>query len=506
MTSTKSDKKVAVVGAGPGGLTAAMILAHRGLDVTVFEKEDHVGGRNADVQLGDYHFDLGPTFLMMKFILEEVFDEAGKQADDYFEYVELDPMYRLQFAEDHIDPSADHDKMRAEIKRVFPGEEQNLDKFLSKEKVRFDRMIPCLQKHYSTLLSMVSAPMLKALPILSLGKTLYGVLGDYFNEEKLRLSFTFQSKYLGMSPWNCPAAFAILSYIEHQFGVWHTQGGLSQISVNMAKVVEENGGRLKLGTPVKEILVENGKAKGVLLEDDSKEAFDAVVINADFAHAMSELVPAAKRRKYTDGKLQAMKYSCSTFMLYLGLDKVYDMPHHTIVFAKDYHANVNDIFEGRLSDDTSFYVRNASISDPKLAPDGHSAVYVLVPCANTTAAVDWPKERERYRDLILKAIAERTAMTDIADHIKEELVIVPDDWRDKYSVYNGATFNLAHNIGQMLYFRPRNRFEEFSNCYLTGGGTHPGSGIPTILESGRISANLLCRDFGISFLSKNIMT
>jgi len=498
---------VAVVGAGPGGLTAAMILAHRGLDVTVYEQKDYVGGRNSTLRLGDYVFDLGPTFLMMKFILDEVFDEAGKVSSDYLEFVELDPMYALSFKDYVINPTTDRDRMKAEIAKCFKGQEQNLDKFMAREKVRFDKMLPCLQKDYSTFSSMFCGPLLKALPHLSLHKTLFRVLGDYFDPAELRLSFTFQSKYLGMSPWECPAAFAILSYIEHAFGVYHTTGGLSRISECMAEVVEENGGAVRLAAPVTKLVVEGGTATGLELQNGERVDADAVIINADFAHAMSKIVPPEARRKYTESRLQSMKYSCSTFMLYLGLDKLYDdMPHHTIVFAEDYRRNVEDIFKRKLlSQDTSVYVRNASVTDKTLAPEGHSAVYVLVPVANLTADIDWEKESDGFKEAVLTQIAERTSMTDVREHIVEEKVVTPLDWRDEYSVYSGATFNLAHTLGQMLYLRPRNRFEEFRNCYIVGGGTHPGSGIPTILESGRIAANLVCRDSDVPFISKNVM-
>ncbi len=182
-------------------------------------------------------------------------------------------------------------------------------------------------------------------------------------------------------------------------------------------------------------------------------------------------------------------------MLYLGLDKIYDEPHHAIHFARDYQANIADIAQHkRLSEDCSFYVRNASITDPTLAPEGKSALYVLVPTPNATGQADWERERGPMRDRVLEHIKSRTSMTDIDAHIEVEHCITPADWAAK-DVYFGATFNLAHTLTQMLYFRPRNRFEELEHCYLVGGGTHPGSGLPTIYESGRISANLLTRRY-----------
>jgi phytoene desaturase len=187
-------------------------------------------------------------------------------------------------------------------------------------------------------------------------------------------------------------------------------------------------------------------------------------------------------------------------MLYLGLDKVYDLPHHSIIFADDYLDNLEDVFKRKtLSDDMSYYIRNATITDPTLAPEGKSAVYVLVPVPNQKSGIDWEQQREPYRDRVLEAIESGTCMSDVRQHIEAERVITPLDWEQEYNVFLGATFNLAHTLGQMMYFRPRNRFEELEHCYLVGGGTHPGSGVPTILESGRISANLICDHYDVPY-------
>jgi phytoene desaturase len=257
-------------------------------------------------------------------------------------------------------------------------------------------------------------------------------------------------------------------------------------------VARRHGAEIRLGSPVERILVEDRKTIGVRLAGGEEIRGDDVVINADFGYAATHLFEPGVLRKYTPAKLSKMALSCSTFMLYLGLDKVYDMPHHTVVFAEDYRTNVDSIFEGReLTSDISFYIRNADVTDPTLSPEGHSALYVLVPAPNLRGVMDWAGIRESFRELTLDAIASRTEMTDIRDHIREERVITPLDWRDHSNVYEGATFNLAHNLTQMIYLRPRNKFEELENCYLVGGGTHPGSGLPTIYQSGRIAANLI---------------
>ncbi|ERP38671.1 phytoene desaturase family protein [Chitinivibrio alkaliphilus] len=493
--------RIGIVGAGPGGLTSAMILAHRGYDVDVFEKEATLGGRNASLQLGDYTFDVGPTFLMMTFILREVFEHAGKNLDDYCTVIPLDPMYRLDFGEISLEPSAHHEKMRAQIARLFPGEEEGFDRLLKREKSRYEYMYPCLQRPYSTAGSMLSKTLLRAVPHLSMGKSLYGVLSDYFQSEELKTAFTFQAKYIGMSPWQCPGLYTMIPYVEHAFGIDHVTGGLSAISEAMAQVTREHGGKIYLSTPVKQIETDSKKrARGVILESGERHSYDAVIVNADFGYAATNLFAPGVIRKWQKKTLDKKKYSCSTFMLYLGLDTLYDEPHHQIVFAEDYKANIGDIVsEKRLSDDMSIYIRNASKTDPTLAPKGHSALYILVPVSNTRAPFSWDEKRTReYRRKILDRIIARTGMKDLESHIVEEKCLTPDMWEHEFNLFDGSTFNLGHNLSQMLYLRPRNKFEEVGNCYLVGGGTHPGSGLPTIYESGKISANLVSEEYPLS--------
>ena len=504
MAKTPEQTHVVIIGAGPGGLTTAMLLGARGFRVTVLEKNARVGGRNAAIVRNGYVFDVGPTFLMMKFILDEVFEEAGRHSADYLHFVKLEPMYRLQFHDRCLEPTTNHTAMRQQLERLFPGSGPGFDRFLRTEGRRFRLMYPCLQKDYSSLHRLLSPDLLRALPYLSLGRSLISVLGDYFGHDLLKLAFTFQSKYLGMSAWECPGLFAILPYLEHEFGVYHVMGGLSRISEAMARVALEHGVELRLSTPVRRILVTGQRAVGVELENGERIPADEVVINADFGHAMKRLMPPGVLRKYTPERVDRLEYSCSTFMLYLGLDKLYDLPHHTIFFARDYRANIRDVFQRKvLSKEISFYVRNASVTDPTLVPPGHSAVYVLVPVPNLTASIDWKAEAPLFREQVLSALEERAGMAGIRRHIREEIVFTPLTW-EAMGIQYGATFNLSHKLTQMLYLRPRNKFEELDHCYLVGGGTHPGSGLPTIYESGRIAANLICRKYGVEFVSKNV--
>ena len=493
-------KKVIVVGAGPGGLTCAMILSYRGFSVTVYEKEDRVGGRNAPLKLGPYTFDTGPTFLMMKFILEEMFSEAGKDVSKYLEMRKIEPMYFLDYGNIQLYPSTDVVKTTEEVKRIFPGDENGVAKFYKRERHRFSLLFPCLQKDYVHFRTFFHPDFIKAIPVLGIGESLFQNLGRYFSDDRLKMSFSFQSKYLGMSPWECPAAFTMIPYIERKYGIYHVIGGLNAISAAMAKAAGDNGAEIKLKSPVQEIITEGGKATGVLLASGKKDFADDIVINADFGYAMTHLFRPGLLKKYTPHKVANKKYSCSTFMIYLGIDKKYDMPHHNIYFSNDYEGNVKDIFDNnRISDDPSFYLQNASVTDTTLAPPGKSTIYILVPIPNNASGIDWEKEKDMFKEKILDLVVARTLMKDLRDHIEVERITTPLDWENNYNIYLGATFNLAHNLMQMLYFRPRNEFEEVKNCYLVGGGTHPGSGLPTIYESGRITSNLLSKKYGMPF-------
>jgi phytoene desaturase len=495
-----ANKKVIIVGAGPGGLSAGMLLASKGYDVKIYEKEAIIGGRNGFIKHGEYTFDIGPTFFMMKNILEYIFTAAGKKLDDYCQVIPLEPMYRLCYhGNKDLLASSNPEIMKERIDKFSSGSAEGYEKYLKKEKKKYDTLIPCLAIPYSSVLDFFAWQFIRSLPYLDAHCSLYDVLSRYFKDPDVIISFTFQAKYIGMSPWKAPGTFSIISYIEHGGGIYHIKGGLNQLSQGMVKAFKKDGGEIVLSSPVKEIIIENNKVVGVLLEDGKIDKADYTIINADFAHAMTNLVQEKHLKKYKKEKLEKKKYSCSTYMLYLGVNKTYkDIAHHNIIFANDYKNNVSEITETlELSKDFSFYVQNASVTDESLAPKGKSTLYVLVPVPNNFSHIDWDKEKHSFRDKVINAMETSGGFHDVRKNIEEEIIITPLDWENKYSVFKGATFNLAHNIGQMLILRPHNEFEEFKNCYLVGGGTHPGSGLPTIYESGRISAELIMKRDGI---------
>ena len=486
-------QKIGIIGAWPGGLTAAMILSHRGYDVTVLEKQDQVGGRNGEFSIDGFRFDIGPTFLMMRSVLDDVFELAWAKSDEYLEFILLEHMYRLHFGDTDINMYFDKDKMRQEIKRLYPDEVAGFDRYLQKEGKRFEAVLPCLSRDYSSLKQFVnSKDLIKLVPHLWLWKSVYDILSKYFSEEKLRLAFTFQAKYLGMSPWQCPAIFTILSYIEHQYGIYHIKWGLSEISRAMAIVSRKNGTNIRLSTAVKKCHIdEKRNISEVELENGEMLQFDQVILNADFWEAMMKLFEPQDLKKWTPQKLDEKKYSCSTYMMYIGLDTIYDTPFHQIVFADNYKENIEKISRNELDvNDFSLYVRNASIIDETLAPKWKSGLYILIPVANQRSGVDWSEYHDTMRENALDILETKAGFPKIREHIVVEKTLNPSDWQAA-DVYAGSTFNLAHTLDQMIYFRPRNKFEEFKNCYIVGWGTHPGSGLPTIYESARIVADMI---------------
>lgn len=489
------SKKVIIVGAGPGGLASSMMLSSKGFDVDIYEKQSYIGGRTSSFNLKEeFKFDLGPTFLMMDFILEELFEECGLEIKEYLDVVEVDPMYRLVLPSGkEFFPSRNPIKMKKEIEENFKGSYKSYLKFMESEKDKLDHLLPCLQVPYDSYTDLTKPRFIKAIPYLDVNVSVYDVLKRYFDDEELALSFTFQAKYLGMSPWTCPGGFSIIPYIEHKYGIHHTTGGLNEITKGFAKASEAMGTKIHLSKEVKEVVVRDGKARGVLLADGRFMESDYVIINADFAHAMTNIIKEQDNKKYTREKIDNKKYSCSTYMIYLALDKIYDQfPHHNIIFAKDYKKNLTEISDSMvLSEDPSVYVQNASVTDGTLAPEGMSTLYILVPAPNNKSEIIWDDIKDSFREKILDIVEDKGGFVNLRDHILEEKVITPHDWENEKDVYSGATFNLSHSVDQLLVFRPHNKHEQFDRCYIVGGGTHPGSGLPTIFESARISSRMI---------------
>jgi phytoene desaturase len=489
-------KNVGIIGAGPGGLATGVLLKHQGFDVDIFEIQNQVGGRNAKISMGDYHFDVGPTFFLMPQVLEEIFHTVGKPVSEYIDLRQIEPLYRLDFGEGaELRPSSDFEKTKKDISKLSAHDAANLEKFFELQEKKFRHIGPLLQKPLMSLkdAASIGMNMLSAFPYLLKG-SVYDELAEHFEDDRVRLAFTFQSKYLGMSPFQCPSLFSILSHIEHSFGVWHPIGGCNQISKGLAKLFVEMGGNLHLEHRIVNCNVDQRKITDLEIENKDgikKKEFDYVVMNADFAHGMKNLFKKDVRRKYTDEKISKMKFSCSTFMIYAGLDTVLPLDHHGIYFSKNYKKNLQQITETHeLPEDPSFYIHNPSKIDHTLAPSGKSALYILVPVPNLDSKTNWNIEKDIYKNKILDLIESRTKI-DIRKHMLCSRVVTPLDWQNEFKVMKGATFSFTHSLDQISYFRPHNKSEDFSNLFITGGGTHPGSGLPTIFQSSLIASDLI---------------
>ncbi len=493
---------VVIVGAGPGGLAAALQLSTAGARVTILEKQNWVGGRTATFEQDGFRFDFGPTFFLYPRVLQEIFESVGLDLMSEVPMVRLDPQYRISFAAGgRIDATPDIEAMERQIAEFSPQDQGAITRYMRDNREKLARFRPILEAPFNSARDLLSPSVLAAFPWLKPWRSLGQELSSYFKDPRLAIAFSFQSKYLGMSPFKCPSLFSILSYLEYEHGVFHPLGGCGQVSSRMAEIARDRGVEIHLNEAVIGFSFDGKRPRSVHTNHGSYDA-DAVIINADFAQAMHDLVPDGLRRRWTNAKISQKLFSCSTFMLYLGIDGTFpELPHHTIHIAADYQRNLRQIEQDFvLPELPSFYVQNACRTDPSLAPPGQSTLYVLVPVPHENKNVRWDEHTRRaYRELTLDQLA-KEGLNDIRQRIVTERVITPQDWQQDFGLYRGATFNLAHNLAQMLHRRPHNRFEDLQNVYLVGGGTHPGSGLPVIYESSRITCKQLLPTLGLDVL------
>ena len=492
-------KQIAVIGAGVAGLSSAIRLQHLGHEVHIYEKNLKPGGKMHQIKEQGFTFDVGPTIVMMKDMYEEVFTFCGRDLKDYMEYSPVDPMLTLHFSKEEVMPlSTDLTKLIHQLEGVSDGDTQGYLSFLADIYKRY-----LIAKNHFLTRSFRRAwdfynprTIYQALRLRTFNDA-YSSIAKFVKDDRLRKSLAFQTLYIGISPYQGPSLYSIIPMIELFYGVQYFKGGMHAYAKAMEKLFLELGGQIHYGTSVDEILVEGKKTTGIRLGDAVVQS-DSVICNADFPHAMVNLLPDEETRgKYTDKNIAKMEYSCSCFLLYLGVDKEYDLGSlHNIFFAQDFQKNVNDLFEeGKLPTDPSYYIYSPSQIDETMAPEGHQAIYVLVPVPELSLYKDWSDEAvAAYRNLILTKMKTETVFDDIDDHIVFEQIFTPKDFEEQFNAYNGSTFGLKPTLLQSNYFRPQQKFKKVDNLYFCGSSTHPGAGVPIVLMSAQLAVEEFLRD------------
>lgn len=496
-----TPQKAIVVGAGPGGLSAAINLAGLGYEVTVVEKEAVPGGRMRGLTLDGYTVDTGPTILQLPQVLEAVFSRAGKKLSDYVTLRALDPNTRIHFWDGtHVDTSPDPAKMRASLAKLDPALPAAFDRWMAegrdKYEITYQKFI-CT--HADSLAYYAPWRLLDTLRFKP-WQTLYGHLNSFFHDDRVTYALSYPSKYLGLHPTTCSSVFSVVPYLELQFGVWHVMGGFRALAKGMQRCAEDLGATFRFSAPVSRVRVVQGRAVGVELASGEVLNADAVVINADLPYAATTLIAPEVREgtQLSDARLDKARYSCSTFMLYLGLDRRFDdLPHHLIYLSENARRTDAAALADVAADleDPPFYAVNPTPTDPAGAPDGHSTMYVLVPIPNTGHAVDWPAVSAALNARI-PGWLKKVGLPDVTPHIRARRSFTAETWRDDFNIFRGAVFNLSHNWTQLGPMRPKVKSPDVEGLYWVGGGTHPGSGLLTILESANIAGDYLARAIG----------
>jgi phytoene desaturase len=485
-------KKVTVIGGGVAGLTSAIRLQHDGYDVTLYEARDQLGGKMGRIERDGFLFDLGPTIVMMPDQYKEVFTYCDKNPDDYIQMRLLDNMFTLHYPDGDVIEASSH--LPTLFARLEERGEDVGNGFLSYLQDTHERYVIAkrhfLERSFRKPSDFYHPKMLYHAWRLKTLDTAQHTIERHIKDEKIQQYLSFHILYIGASPYTGPSIYTIIPMIEALYGVWYIQGGMYAYVEALTRLFLEEGGTIQTSTPVDEILFnDRHEACGVRIGDTSIDS-DIVVCNADFPHAMKHLIPSARYKgKYTDKKLDKMAYSCSVMILYLGLDKQIDtLDVHNLYFANDYKQNLDDIFEGRLPMDFSFYLYVPSRIDESVAPEGHESIYVLVPVPERgTATFEYDEATiDSYQEHILNRLEQVDGLSDLRNHLVTIDRYTPPRFERELRAYRGATFGLAPTLLQSNYFRPKNVHPYAKNLYFAGSSVHPGAGVPIAILSGNI--------------------
>lgn len=474
-----------VIGAGFGGLAAAVRLGARGYRVTVIDRLDQPGGRAREFKQDGYTFDGGPTIITAPFLFEELFDLCGERMEDHVTLKALSPFYTVRFADGtELKYSADQDFMRAEIARFNPDDVAGYERLLEESRKGYEvGFVKMVDKPFHKLSAMVGA--IPDLLTRRADRSIYKMVSRYLKDERLRMAFSFHPLFIGGNPMRASSVFGLILHLEKEAGVHYAMGGTNTLARALVKLIEGQGGSIIYGAEAEEILTDNKVAKGVRLACGQRLLADVVVSNADAAWTHAKLLP--KGRRWTEAKLTRAAYSMGLFVWYFGTNRKFeDVPHHTIMMGPRYGPLLKDIFDRKiLPDDFSLYLHRPTATDPSMAPEGCDAFYVLSPVPNLSGNVDWSVEAEPYRQKI-EAHLEATVIPGLRESVVTSRLMTPQEFEADYLSLNGAAFSFEPKLTQIAWFRPHNVSEEIANLYLVGAGTHPGAGVPGVIASAKI--------------------
>jgi phytoene desaturase len=495
-----ADLRAAVIGSGFGGLAAAIRLAAAGARVTLFEARDQPGGRAYVYRLDGYTFDAGPTVITAPHCIEELFHIAGRRMEDYVELLPVTPFYRLHWTADgtSFDYDGDRAHMTEQIRALRPDDVDGYERFAAYARRVFDAGYTKLAHtpfpRFSDMLRV--APRLAT---LRADRSVYGTVAKYVQDERVREALSFHTLLVGGNPFETSSIYTLIHHLEREWGVWFPRGGTGALVGALVRLFRDLGGELRLSSPVRGVRVSDG-AHLVTTEARSDERFDLVVSNADLHHTYARLYAGDQAAEKMATRLTKMSWSMSLFVLYFGTDRDYAerIAHHTVVFGPRYRGLLDEIFHGdSLPPDFSLYLHAPHVTDPSLAPAGHGAFYVLAPVPHLgNAPLDWTALAGAYGDRILEAL--EALLPDLRRHVTVRRHFTPGDFASELAAYHGSAFSVAPTLGQSAYFRPHNRDRRIPGLYLVGAGTHPGAGVPGVINGAKATCSLIAEDFGLA--------
>jgi len=475
-----------VVGAGFGGLAAAIRLSAMGYRVQVLEKLDGPGGRAYVRRQDGFTFDGGPTIITVPFLFEELWGLCGRKLSDDIDLRLMDPFYRVRFDDGtHFDYSGDPERMRAEVARVSPDDVAGFDQFVAEADLCYQLGFEALGcKAFDSIFDLLAA--LPSMARMRAWRTMHGLVASYFKHPKLRMAMSLQTLLIGGNPFSVTGVYSLINALERRYGVYSAMGGTGAIVQGMVNLLQARDVPLRCNAEVKRILVEDGRATGVQLATGEQLSADIVVCNSDTAWTYRNLVAPEHRRHWTDQRIERGRYSMSLFVWYFGTDRQYtDVPHHTMVLGPRYEGLLTDIFRHhRLADDFSLYLHRPSATDPSVAPSGCDTFYVLSPVPHLQSGTDWAQQAEPYRQAVCRRL-EETLLPGLSQHVISSHVMTPQNFQDDLLSFKGAAFGLEPLLLQSAWFRPHNRSEDVENLFMVGASTHPGAGVPGVLMSAK---------------------